>query len=317
MIICCGETVIDMVPVESIAGSICYLPLVGGAIFNTAIGLGRLGIKVGMLSGVSTDLFGQQLSDALIASNVVTSYLIRSKRPTTLAFIALINGQASYTFHDENTAGRSITATDLPTMDKFSTEITALYCGGISLISEPAADSYCALVLQHAAEKVIILDPNIRASFISDEQRYRSRLKQIFDIADIIKVSDDDLAWLLNPIDDGTGPLSESEQVYKLRGVSKAMVVVTKGEKGATAYLANGQSVHQKVPKVTVEDTVGAGDTFNAGFLAKLTERGLMSKSALEKISIKDLSIALVYAANVAAVTVSRQGANPPWLSEI
>ena len=142
-----------MVPVESIAGSICYLPLVGGAIFNTAIGLGRLGIKVGMLSGVSTDLFGQQLSDALIASNVVTSYLIRSKRPTTLAFIALINGQASYTFHDENTAGRSITATDLPTMDKFSTEITALYCGGISLISEPAADSYCALVLQHAAEK--------------------------------------------------------------------------------------------------------------------------------------------------------------------
>ena len=314
-----------MVPVESVTGQTCYAPLVGGAIFNTAIGLGRLGIQVGMLSGVSTDLFGQHLADALQASNVSTSYLIRSKLPTTLAFVALNGGQASYTFYDENTSGRSLNEADLPSVKALGKDLTALYCGGISLISEPSADTFCALVLQHAANKVIIVDPNIRISFISDEPSYRERLKQIIDVCDIVKVSDEDLHWLvssspeLDPSSSSTiaKTLSETEQVGQLRGLSNAIVVVTKGAQGATAYLANGQSVHQGVPKVTVVDTVGAGDTFNAGFIARLAELGLMSKSSLADISLTALSDALAHGAKVAGVTVSRQGANPPWSNEL
>ena len=317
MIICCGETLIDMVPVESATGQTCYAPLVGGAIFNTATGLGRLGIQVGMLSGVSTDLFGQQLADALSASNVSTAYLIRSKLPTTLAFVALNGGQASYTFYDENTAGRSLTEADLPGVQNLGKDLTALYCGGISLISEPAADTYCALVLQHAADKVIIVDPNIRIGFISHEPSYRERLKQIIDVCDIVKVSDEDLHWLAGSVSTRAKTLSEAQQVAQLRGLSNAIVVVTKGAEGATAYLANGQSVHQGVPKVTVVDTVGAGDTFNAGFIARLAELGLMSKSSLAQISLTALSDALAHGAKVAGVTVSRQGANPPWSNEL
>ena len=315
MIICCGEALIDMVPVLSESGQTSYAPLVGGAIFNTAIGLGRLGVHVGMLSGVSNDLFGQQLSQALIDSKVDTSYLVRSNAPTTLAFVTLNAGHASYTFYDENSAGRSVEIADVPNLSNVQANngnaLSALYFGGISLINEPAADAYCALAQKYAADRVIVLDPNIRTNFISNEQSYRHRLQNFIDVADIIKVSDEDLDWLVG------SSHNEPQQVALLRGTRKAIVVVTKGADGATAYLPTGKAVHQDVPEVCVVDTVGAGDTFNAGMLAKLTNLGLMSKTALASISPAQLLQSLAYAAQVAGVNVSRQGANPPWLSEL
>ena len=322
MIICCGEALIDMVPVLSDSEQTSYAPLVGGAIFNTAIGLGRLGIKVGMVSGISHDLFGQQLHNALAASNVDTSYLVRSNLPTTLAFVSLNEGHASYTFYDENSAGRCLQIADLPDLydthgdnqsnsQSNSQSNNALYFGGISLINEPAADAYCALAQKYADDMVIVLDPNIRTSFINHDQAYRQRLQHIIEVADIIKVSDEDLDWLVG---DAT---AEPQQVSLLRGQSKAIVIVTKGADGATAYLTTGEAVHQNVPKVCVVDTVGAGDTFNAGLLTKLVNLNLMSKAALANISSTELLTALAYAAQVAAVNVSRQGANPPWLSDL
>ena len=314
MIICCGEALIDMVPVLSDSGQTSYAPLVGGAIFNTAIGLGRLGIEVGMVSGVSNDLFGQQLHDALVASKVDTSYLVRSNLPTTLAFVSLDAGHASYTFYDENSAGRSFQITHVPNLFDVQRGIkpcNALYFGGISLINEPAADAYCSIAQKYANDTVIVLDPNIRTSFINHDQAYRQRLQHIIEVADIIKVSDEDLDWLVG---DAT---AEPQQVSLLRGQSKAIVIVTKGANGATAYLTTGEAVHQNVPKVCVVDTVGAGDTFNAGLLTKLVNLNLMSKAALANINPTELLTALAYAAQIAAVNVSRQGANPPWLSDL
>lgn len=314
MIICCGEALIDMVPVTSESGQASFAPLVGGAIFNTATGLGRLGVQVGMLSGISNDLFGEQLCQELSDSHVDTSYLMRSNAPTTLAFVSLNDGHASYTFYDENSAGRSVHIDDVPSLSSsksVKTPCTALYFGGISLINEPAADAYCAIAQQYAVDMVIILDPNIRTSFITNDQAYRERLQNIIAVADIIKVSDEDLDWLV-----GSSGV-EADQVSALRGQSKAIVVVTKGADGATAYLGTGESVHQAVPKVSVVDTVGAGDTFNAGFMAKLANQKLMSKSALAAVTPAQLSASLAFAAKVAAINVSRQGANPPWLSEL
>ena len=182
MIICCGEALIDMVPVLSESGQTSFTPLVGGAIFNTAIGLGRLGTQVGMLSGVSNDLFGQQLQQALVDSKVDTSYLIRSNSPTTLAFVTLNEGHASYTFYDENSAGRSVERADLPNLSNLKNDgkaLSALYFGGISLINEPAADAYCALAQRYAADMVIVLDPNIRTNFISNEHSLSPTLSHI------------------------------------------------------------------------------------------------------------------------------------------
>ena len=308
MLLCCGEALIDMIPGRTIDGDEGYVPHVGGAIFNTAIALGRLDKSVGMLTGLSTDLFGQQLEDALSKSNVDTSLAIRSDLPTTLAFVRLSDGHATYTFYDENSAGRMLKPDDLPSLPA---EIEAVYFGGISLAVEPCADTYAALLHREAEARTVMLDPNIRPGFIRDEAAYRSRLSAMISAADIIKFSDEDLDWLL-PGDDGI-----EAKVSRLGTSGSAIVIVTRGKDGATAFLPDGTTVTVAGLTVDVVDTVGAGDTFNAGFLASLIEQDLISKTDFARITASAIEQALALGAKVAAVTVSRAGANPPWSHEL
>lgn len=308
MILCCGEALIDMLPRRTDTGEPAFTPVCGGAVFNTAIALGRLAVNTGMLTGLSTDMFGQQLKAGLDASDVDTSYIMSRDRPSTLAFVQLTDGQASYSFFDENSAGRMITAQDMPAL---SPDVTALYFGGISLVCEPAADAYAALAVAQSGTRAVMLDPNIRVGFIEDETRYRARLDRMIDVADIIKVSDEDLQWLLP---DATS-LPEKAKTVLARGPS--MVIVTEGAKGVTAYLKDGSEVHAPAQQVTVVDTVGAGDTFNAGVLKSLWDNNLLQKPQLQTVSAQQIADALSYGARVAAVTVSRAGANPPWISEL
>lgn len=308
MILCCGEALIDMISSESLDGSQAFVPHAGGAIYNTAIALGRLGENVGFLSGVSNDLFGSIITDGLIESLVDQSHLLLSDRPTTLAFVQLSNGHASYTFFDENSAGRMIDTSDLPAL---SADVKALYFGGISLASEPCGDTYHALAERSASDHVIMIDPNIRPSFIADEARYRARLDAMIALSDIVKISDEDLDWIYPNIDD------VKTKVKKLIDLGASIVVLTKGEHGANAYFGDNKELSVPAVKAIVVDTVGAGDTFNAGLLAKLSDLGKLTKSALVDIDIQSLQSSLEFAAEVASITVSRSGANPPWLKEL
>ena len=192
MILACGEALIDMLPRESAAGEAAFAPYAGGAVFNTAIALGRLGVPAGFFSGLSSDLFGDLLRQTLQASRVDYSPAHVSRRPTTLAFVRLTGGHASYTFYDENTAGRMLTPEDLP---EVSAE--ALFFGGISLVGEPCGSAYEALQVREAAARVTMIDPNIRPSFIEDEAAYRARVGRMMARADIVKLSDEDLFWLM------------------------------------------------------------------------------------------------------------------------
>ncbi|MDJ1016280.1 MAG: carbohydrate kinase, partial [Paracoccaceae bacterium] len=194
MILCAGEALIDMLPRTTEAGEDAFAPYPGGAVFNTAIALGRLGAPVGFFSGLSTDLFGQMLEQSLAASGVESGLAHRSDKPTTLAFVKLTDGQASYAFYDENTAGRMLSAEDLPVLDG---NTGAVFFGGISLVVEPCAAAYEALCAREAALRVIMLDPNIRPGFIHDEAAYRARIGRMIGMADIVKVSDEDLAWIM------------------------------------------------------------------------------------------------------------------------
>ncbi|MGH1367652.1 MAG: carbohydrate kinase family protein [Maritimibacter sp.] len=300
MILCCGEALIDMLPRVSQAGEPAFAPLAGGAVFNTSIALGRLGVASGFLSGISTDLFGAQLVDALAASNVDASLCIRSDRPTTLAFVTLTDGHAKYAFYDENTAGRMITAADMP---KLPDTVDALFFGGISLVADPAADAYAALMLREAATRVTMIDPNIRPDFITDEPAFRARLMSMLGVADIVKISDEDLEWIGVSIED-------------LLEMGVKLVCLTEGAKGVTGYFGAGQ-LSAPSKRVEVVDTVGAGDTFNAGLLAGLARDGLLSKGALASLSSEALRPALELGASAAAITVSRAGANPPWQHEL
>lgn len=308
MLLCCGEALIDMIPTATADGANAFVPHSGGAIFNTAIALGRLGQQAGLLTGLSRDLFGQQLAATLHESKVDTRFSIRSDRPTTLAFVTLKDGHATYAFYDENTAGRMISPDDLPDLPG---DVTTLYFGGISLAVEPCAQTYEALMLREAPYRVIMMDPNIRPGFIRDEATYRTRLGTMIGATDILKVSDEDLNWIY------PGEISEEDKAAALLKLGPAIVIVTRGKDGATAFTADGSSVSVKGETVEVVDTVGAGDTFNAGVLASLSDQGALDKNKLMSIDAAVLEKALTLGTRVAAVTVSRAGANPPWAEEL
>ncbi len=304
MILACGEALIDMLPRRTEAGETAYAPYAGGAVFNTAIALGRLGAPTGFFSGLSDDLFGDLLRETLEASKVDSSPAHVSDRPTTLAFVKLTDGHATYSFYDENTAGRMLTPEDLP-----DTDAEALFFGGISLMVEPCATAYEALQAREADAKVTMLDPNIRPSFIRDEAVYRARIERMIARADVVKVSDEDLHWL-----EGKGETADLARSMLAKGPK--LVCITEGSKGATGYTAT-HIVSAPAPKVTVADTVGAGDTFNAGVLASLHRGGLLTKSAVASLDEGQVRAALELGAKAAAVTVSRAGANPPWDHEL
>jgi fructokinase len=307
MILCCGEALIDMLPRETTLGERAFAPYAGGAVFNTAIALGRLGAPVGFFSGLSTDLMGEILIETLEASKVDTSLAARSGRPTTLAFVKLVNGQATYAFYDENTAGRLLSEAELP---EIPDGIGTFFFGGISLVNDPAASTYAAFMARAAAKgRVTMIDPNIRPGFITDQAGYRARIARMMGMADIVKLSDEDLHWL-----QGDGDL-----VALARGIlagGAKVVLITEGAKGARAVTAT-QDRFVAARKVEVVDTVGAGDTFNAGVLAALHQAGVLEKSTISTLSDDVLDAALTLGVRSAAVTVSRAGANPPWAHEL
>lgn len=306
MILCCGEALIDMLPRRSTADEPAFSPYAGGAVFNTAIALGRLGAPVEFFSGLSTDLFGQQLTRVLTESRAGTRYAHFSARPTTLAFVELKDGHASYVFYDEGTAGRMLSPQDLP---ELADDVEALLFGAISLIPEPCGSTYEALMAREHEKRVVMLDPNIRPGFIPDHDRHAARILRMAAMADIVKLSDEDLAWFGE-----SGSQEEVARAWLERGPK--LIVVTQGARGAVAY-SRDHVVAVGPQKVAVVDTVGAGDTFNAGILASLAEQKLLTKPAVAKLSQDAIRQALTLGAKAAAVTVSRAGANPPWRHEI
>jgi fructokinase len=306
MILCCGDALIDMLPRDIPGEGQAFLPVAGGAVANTARAIARLGASAGLFSGLSTDFFGNILRDRLGADGVDLSYAVVAGRPQTLAFVRLDAGQARYAFYDENTAGRMLTDADLPDL---TPDVAALFFGGISLIGEPCGAAYEALMTRQASTHVTMLDPNVRPDFVNDPPTYRQRLERMVELADIVKISDEDLSWLLG----GNDPEATAASLLS-RGPK--VVILTRGSAGATGLTANARVVVKPRP-VSVVDTVGAGDTFNAGVLTLLNERGRLSKKAIAELGEADLRAALELADAAATVSVSRAGSDPPWRDEI
>jgi len=304
MILCCGEALIDMLPRQSTLGEDAFAPHAGGAVFNTAIALGRLGAKTQFLCGLSTDFLGDILRDKLVEAGVDAAPSPALDAPCTVAFVKLVDGQATYAFYDENSAMRSLTAGDLPDITA-----NALFFGGISLVGDGCGQVYEDLMLEQSKSRVTMIDPNIRPGFIRDEGAYRDRIERMMAAADIIKLSDEDLGWLR-----GDGDLAELAR--GLLSDRTRLVCITEGAKGVTGYM-QGASVFVAAPKAEVVDTVGAGDTFNAGVLAGLDEAGALTKPALEGLDEETLRSALTLGVQAAAITVSRAGANPPKRGEL
>lgn len=306
MIVCCGEALIDFLPRDTRGGQLAYQPFCGGSIYNTAIALGRLGMKPGFFGGLSTDFFGDMLRDGLKASHVDLKYAKVWDKPSTLAFVKLTDGHARYSFFDDNSAQRMLGRKDLPKLDK---KVQVLHFGSISLIPDPGGATLEALMKREARSRVISLDPNIRPGQIKDRRAYLARLNRLIAMADILKMSDEDVQWI-------TGKQDLAAAARKWLKAGAKVVLFTRGGEGVSAFTRRGSIEHAAI-KVQVADTVGAGDTFTAGFLTALTKAGLLDKKSIAALAAADLESALGFAARAAAVTVSRPGADPPWAHEV
>ena len=306
MILCCGEALIDMLPDSNTNGDYVLRPVTGGSVFNTAIALGRLGENTGFISGISTDGFGRILIKDLEDASVDHSLCVRSDRPTTLAVVDLSDGDANYTFYDEGSAGQVVTPEDMPTIPN---HISALLFGGISLIPEPCGQAYENLLVENSDNHIIYIDPNIRPNFIDDETKHRERIQRMIAHSDIVKVSDEDLSWI--------EPNSSHETaVQKWLDGATSIVLLSRGSEGSEAHTKTG-IVKASAIQIEVADTVGAGDTFSAGFLASLNNQSGLKKADVGSLSRSTIQAALSYANKAASITASRIGANPPWLSEM
>src|SRR3990167_2580844 len=173
-------------------------------------------------------MLGEILADTLQASKVDTSFCARTDLPTTVAFVKLVNGQATYAFYDENTAGRLLSVDQLPSLPA---EIGTLFFGGISLVNDPAASTYEALQAREAGNRVTMIDPNIRPGFIAGkEDQYRARIERMIARADIVKLSDEDLHRL-----EGAGDLVELARGILAKGPK--IVFITEGAAGGRRCL--------------------------------------------------------------------------------
>ena len=306
MILCCGEALIDMLPRKDADGAELYQPFNGGSVFNTAVALGRLGTPTGFFAGISTDFFGDSLTEGLKNAGVSTKYIRAKDLHTTLALVKLTDGHARYSFIDEGSAGRMLEKRDIPKLPK---SIAALHFGSISLIPEPSGGTYETLLKKASNSHVISLDPNIRPTVIKDKKKHLARLKRLIAKADLVKISDEDVAYMT-----GKQDFAKSAKAWLKLGAK--IVAITRGGVGVEVFTKK-HALSLPAPKVKVADTVGAGDTFTAGFLTYLHRNALLSKKAMAGIEATQLMHAAEFAMECAAVTVSRPGANPPWAHEV
>lgn len=307
LITCMGEVLVDFLPIEEGGRAVGFRMHAGGSPFNVAVGLARLGQPVAFASKVSTDLFGRYLREHIEAEGISMRFLLASQAPSTLAFVAIEEGEPAYAFYDEGAAHTLLSMEEVP-IELFE-ETTILHFGSISLLRGITPATVLQTARRLKGRALLSFDPNLRPGLVRDPSAYRALLDKLFSLADIVKVSAADLAWL--------APGQSIEQAAAdLLARGPALVVVTQGGEGVLA-LRQGSRIAVPGFSVEVEDTVGAGDAFSAGLLAALAERGVASRSALEEMAAEALESALTFGAAVAAMTCTRQGADPPRRGQV
>ena len=294
----CGEVLIDLIP----DGSGERVAHVGGGPANTAKALARLGHDVYFIDGISSDKYGQMSRQELLDDEVKLDLALNSDKPTCLAIVSLNeSGGASYEFEIDGTATFDFSASWLPDPSRYKPSV--LHIGTLVTVIQPSADVLYDWAMQVAEFAPIVFDPNVRSVVMNDRDKYLAGIERWVAISSVVKVSDDDLAWLY--------PGQQYADVAQ-RWISDgaALVVVTRGADGLVGYTADG-SVEVPGVKVDVADTVGAGDTVGAIVVEAIIEKGILNLTG------DTLKAVLNRAAIAAGITCSRKGAQPPYKHEL
>jgi fructokinase len=294
----CGEVLIDLIP----GADGVRVAHVGGGPANTAKALARLGHDVQFIDGISTDEYGVAARKELLDDEVKLDLALTSDKPTCLAIVSLdANGGASYEFKIDGTATFDFNLNWLPDPSRYKPQV--LHIGTLVTVIQPSADVLYDWAMQVAEFAPIVFDPNIRPSVMGDRDVYEAAVEKWAALSSVIKVSDDDMAWLY--------PGQKYKDVAQ-RWINDgaALVVVTRGSQGIIGITADG-SVEVDGAKITVADTVGAGDTVGAIIVEAMIEKGILALTG-------DVLKAVLHRAAVAAgITCSRKGAQPPYKHEL
>lgn len=288
-----GEALVDL-----IAGPGGPHEAFGGSPANTALALGRLGHRVTLATAIGRDRRGDGLRAWLAGSGVSVESTDAARTATAEAVLAP-DGSAAYTFAIDWDVDLSGVA-----------PAPLVHTGSIAAVLEPGADAVERYLREAQTASTVSIDPNIRPSLVGSGGRVR--IERLLALADVIKLSDDDLAWLAP----GSSPRSAASRWLD---AGAALVVVTRGARGALAF-SHGARVACAAHRVDVVDTVAAGDTFTAALLDGLAAEGLIGaqrRTALREIGVDALERVLSRAAVASAVTVGRRGANPPTREEL
>ncbi|CAN2228203.1 RbsK Sugar kinases, ribokinase family [Candidatus Nanopelagicaceae bacterium] len=293
----CGEVLIDLLP-----GTPNRLAIVGGGPANTAKALSRLGHNVQFIDGISTDKYGQSARAELIRDGVGLDLALTSDLPTCTATVSLSDdGSATYEFLIDGTATFAFDNSWLPDPERLKPEV--LQIGTLVTIIEPGASVLYDWAVKVGEFAPIVFDPNIRPSVMPDLVKYRDEVEKWIKISSVVKFSEDDIAALY-PNED---PI-EIAKICLEKGVQ--LVVITRGANGVVGVTADGV-VDVPGIKVTVVDTVGAGDTVGAIIVEAVVQRGILNLTG------SNLKEVLHRAAVAAAITCSRAGAQPPRAFEL
>jgi fructokinase len=306
-VLVCGEALVDLVPSE-VDGQTRYVAIPGGSPLNVAVGLARLGVPTGFLGKLSTDAYGETLCGHLSASGVDTRFVVRSPRPTTVARVKVSPGaEPEYVFEIDGTADRFLVAEDLP--ETLPAGIDAVHFGSYSMALDPTGKTLTGLMEREHRQRAITFDPNVRPALIPRPTSYRAAFARWCSIAHVVKLSEGDFAYLC-PDE------SPDEAANRWLKTGSRLVVLTRGERGATAY-ARGFRVDVPGETTTVQDTVGAGDAFMAGLLATLFDLDRLTLPTMDLLTQSETERALRFAAKVAAITCARRGADPPSRTDL
>lgn len=303
MLMVIGEALVDVLS----GGLSAPEAYVGGSPMNVAVGLARLGHSVGFVGQYGTDEYGDMIHRHL-RDNSVIELCPRTDRPTSTAKGLLDPaGSATYSFD---------ISWDLKTLEGAAAtaleEAQVLHVGSIGAFLEPGATAVIDAVERARGHATISFDPNVRSALIEDKEEAIAKIEHIVSMADVVRASDSDLEWLYPDRD-----ARDTAQAWL--GLGASLVCVTYGSGGPWAVVSGGEARAKAVP-VEVEDTVGAGDSFMAALISALVERELVTAAKRDKlanISPTVVKEVIDYAARAAAITVSRAGANPPYLHEI
>ena len=278
----------------------------GGAPANVAVATARLGASAAFIGKVGRDGFGAYLTGVLTENGVDASGVRADETPTTMAVVTVApNGERSFRF--VRGADALLTEGEVDTALVEGSKV--LHFGSVSLTAGPARSATLFAARQARAHGVLVsYDPNYREALWPDREEAVARMCAPLPLADVLKLSDEEL-----PLLTGTDDPAEGTRRLADRGVS--LVLLTLGGEGA---FWRWQGKTGLVPGVAtaVADTNGAGDTFLGAVLSRLVRRG---ERPLEGLTVRELEDILAFANRAASKTCSRSGAIPamPTLAEL